>query len=57
MYDIYINGHLSAVCAEGLVKIFVNALVQSLGLEMDIKTTRHIEEPVVEASKASTKSK
>ena len=55
MFDIYVNGQLAAIVAEGLVKLFVETLIKNLGLEFSITTKRHPEPeaPVEEAPKKS----
>ena len=41
MYDILVNGQLVAIAAEGVVKLFINALVGALPVEMSVTSRRH----------------
>lgn len=56
MFDILVNGQLVAVAAEGVVKLFVNALVSALPTEVNITTKKH-QDPEAVASDAKAEKK
>lgn len=41
MFEILVNGNVVAIAAEGVVKLFVNALVNNLPLEMSVETRKY----------------
>ena len=41
MFEILVNGSVVAIAAEGVVKLFVNALVNNLPLEMRVETRKY----------------
>jgi hypothetical protein len=41
MFEILVNGNVVAIVVESVVKLFVNALVNNLSVELDIKTRRY----------------
>lgn len=41
MFEILVNGNVVAIAAEGVVKLFVNALVNNLPLEMRVETRKY----------------
>jgi hypothetical protein len=43
MFDILVNGQLVAIAAEGVTKIFCNALINALPSEISITSRRHVE--------------
>ena len=51
MFDILVNGQLVAICAEAVVKIFCNALINNLSNEVSITSRRHVE-PAPQAPEA-----
>jgi len=54
MYDILVGGQVVAVCVEGLVKLFAEALVRNLGIEMSLEVRKHLE-PSPEEPKSESK--
>ena len=45
MFDILVNDQVVAVCAEGVVKVFLNALVNALPNEMNVSSRKHVDTP------------
>jgi hypothetical protein len=41
MFEILVNGDVVAIVVEGVVKLFVNALVNNLPLEMRVETRKY----------------
>lgn len=49
MFEILVNGNVVAIVAEGVVKLFVNALVNNLPLEMKVETRKYNSTATAEA--------
>ena len=41
MFEILVNGNVIAIVVESVVKLFVNALVNTLPVEMNIETRKY----------------
>lgn len=48
MFEVLVNGNVVAIVIESVVKLFVNALVNNLSLEMKIETRRYNPNAVVQ---------
>jgi hypothetical protein len=46
MFEILVNGNVVAIVVESVVKLFVNALINNLPIEMSIETRRYNPTPV-----------
>lgn len=51
MFEILVNGNVVAIVVESVVKLFVNALVNNLALEMKIETRRYNPNTVTQEEK------
>lgn len=54
MFDILVNGQLVAIAAEGVTKIFCNALINALPSEISITSRRHQESAAPVAPKSAS---